>query len=331
MLNVSRNRVGAVALLGLAGFAIIYPRVAPAEYFIFAAALTVMYVALATSWNLMAGFTGYVSLGHAAFFGIGAYFTGLFARATGVDPFLAAILAGPFVAVIAAAVGYVALRSRGASFVIVTIALVYIAGLIAQGWRDFTGGSRGLSLPRLATDVETYHVPFYYAFLILAVVVLFVWWWISRSKFGMGLKAIRDDEDKAEALGVPTTAFKVLAFALSALFVGIGGGIYAYWNAFIDPIFLFSILVSAYMVLMSLLGGTRHLFGPLVGAVVIIQLNELMLTQLGATQAHLLATGLILGFVVLLMPDGIIPALRDLLRRREPPAASIREEAQELS
>ena len=330
MPSVSRRQVqlGAIGAIGL--FALTYPLFAGAEYFVFAAALTIMYAGLATSWNLMAGFTGYVSLGHAAFFGIGAYFTGLVARSAGIDPFFAAILAGPFVALLAAGIGYVALRSRGASFVIVTIAIVYIAGLVAQGWRDVTGGSSGLSLPRFEASAATYHVPFYYAFLILAALVLLTWWWIDRSKFGMGLKAIRDDEDKAEALGVPTTAYKVVAFSLSAFFVGIGGGIYAYWNGFIDPIFMFSILVSAYMVLMSLLGGTRHLFGPLVGAVAIIQLNELMLTRLGATQAHLLATGVILGLVVLIMPDGIIPTLRDLLNRRQPPAASIREKAQDL-
>jgi len=328
--SVSRRQVQLVAIGALGLFALTYPLFAGAEYFIFAAALTIMYAALATSWNLMAGFTGYVSLGHAAFFGIGAYFTGLVARNGGIDPFLAAILAGPFVAILAAGIGYVALRARGASFVIVTIAIVYIAGLVAQGWRDVTGGSTGLSLPRFESAAATYHVPFYYAFLILAAVVLFTWWWVDRSKFGMGLKAIRDDEDKAEALGVPTTAYKVVAFSLSAFFVAIGGGIYAYWNAFIDPIFMFSILVSAYMVLMSLLGGTRHLFGPVVGAIAIIQLNELMLTRLGATQAHLLATGVILGLVVLVMPDGIIPTLRDLLNRRQPPAASIRDEAQEL-
>jgi branched-chain amino acid transport system permease protein len=326
--NVSRGvRIALWVALGVG--AVAYPWLTSATYYIYIAALTVMYAGMATSWNIMGGMTGYISLGHAAFFGLGGYITGLATREIGLDPFFAAVLlAGPIVVIIAIGIGYVSFRARGASYIIVTIALVYIFSLIAQGWRSVTGGSQGLRVPRLEIDAAYYHVPFYYAFLIVAALALFCWWWIDRSKFGMGLKAIREDEDKAESMGVPTNAYKISAFAISAFFVSVNGGIYAYWAGFIDPIFVFAILISAYMVLMSLLGGTKHLLGPLLGAVLVVQLNEFMLTQLGSNQVYLVVTGVILGLVVLIMPDGIIPKAAGLLARRQAPSASIREKAQ---
>lgn len=328
MRNASKNLRLVLWVLAVTG-AIVYPWFATATYFIYIGALTIMYAGMATSWNIMGGMTGYISLGHAAFFGLGGYITGLVNRELGLDPFLAAVtVAGPLVVVIAAGIGYVSFRARGASYIIVTIALVYIFSLIAQGWRSVTGGSQGLRIPRLEIDAAHYHMPFYYAFVVVAAAALFSWWWIDRSKFGMGLKAIREDEDKAESMGVPTNAYKIVAFSISAFFVGINGGIYAYWAGFIDPIFVFAIVVSAYMVLMSLLGGTGHLLGPILGAVLVIQLNEFMLTRLGSNQVYLLATGVILGLVVMVMPEGIIPRLVDYANRRRAPSASIRESAQ---
>lgn len=328
MPNGSRITRWVVAALAFAAV-VAYPWMTTATYYIYVAALTVMYAGMATSWNIMGGMTGYISLGHAAFFGLGGYITALANREFGIDPFLAAVvIAGPIVVLIAIGIGHVSFRARGASYIIVTIALVYIFSLIAQGWRSVTGGSQGLRVERMEIDAAYYHMPFYYAFAVIAILAIFTWWWIDRSKFGMGLKAIREDEDKAEAMGVNTNAYKVTAFSISALFVGISGGIYAYWAGFIDPIFVFAILVSAYMVLMSLLGGTKHVFGPLLGAIIVVQLNEFMLVQLGSNQVYLLATGVALGLVVLVMPEGIIPTVQNLLSRRKAPSASIRESAQ---
>lgn len=325
-----RGRRGRVLQGGLLAAALLaavaYPLVVTNAYLLYAGVLTLMFALTATGWNFMGGFTGYISLGHSAFFGIGAYAAGL----TIIDldwPYaLAVVFAAAVVGVLAIAIGYVALRVRGASFVIVTIALVYIAGLIAQGWRGLTGGSFGIRIPTFAEmgRVQS-HTFFYYVFLILLVGALALWWYIDRSKYGMGLKAIREDEDKAESLGVPTTAYKLVAFALSASVVGVGGAVYAIWFGTIDPIFVFQILLSANMVLMSLLGGLRFLFGPLIGAMIVGPATEIFLVQLGETQIHLVATGLLLGAVVLFMPDGLIPAVQRLWRRRRPPEASIRE------
>lgn len=320
----SRWRVAGAVVAGVALVA--YPLVAPNAYLLYIAVFALMYMALATSWNLMGGLTGYISLGHSAFFGMGAYITGLGVARLDLPHLPMAVLGGVVVGVLAIAIGYVALRVRGASFVIVTIALVYMFGLLAQGWRGVTGGSVGLRVPAIGELSRMgIHTIFYYVFAVLLLLALATWWFIDRSKLGMGLKAIREDEDKAQALGVPTNAYKTSAFALSAGFTAVGGGLYAAWFNALDPVFVFSIITGANMVLMSLLGGVRHLLGPTLGAIIIVPATEYFLVQLGETQIHLVATGLLLAIVVLIMPDGIIPAVAAVSRRRGPPAASIRE------
>ncbi|MFB4264948.1 branched-chain amino acid ABC transporter permease [Nonomuraea sp. GTA35] len=292
----------------LAALAIAYPWLAPNYYLVYAGALTVMYAAMSTSWNLLGGFTGYVSLGHSAFFGLGAYGTGLLVVRLDVPWAVALLASALLVTAFAVGVGIAAVRVRGASFVIVSIALVSMMNLIVQGWRSLTGGSTGLQVPTPFPGLHRgqTHMVFFYLFLALLALALVSWWYVSRSRFGAGLRAIREDEDKAESLGVPTGAYKVAAFALSALFVALAGGLYALWFGSLDPIFVFSILIASYMVLMSLLGGVRHLYGPLLGALIVAPAGEYFLIALGETQIHLTATGLVLVLVVLFMPDGIL-------------------------
>lgn len=311
---VKRATVGLLAAVFL-----LYPVFVTNPYYRYVGVLLLMFMATSTAWNIMGGFTGYISLGHSAFFGLGAYTLGLAVTRAGVPHWVMLALTGLAVGVFAAAIGYVSVQARGGSFVIVTIALVYIFNLVAQGWRDLTGGSAGLTIPQpFGLSRNERHLVYFYVFLLLFLVCVAAWWAIGRSKFGMGLKAIREDEDKAEAMGVPTTAFKVIAFAVSAGLTGIGGGLYAMWFAFIDPIFVFAIIVGADMVLMAMLGGVRHLWGPAIGALVVVPSTQFFLVQFGATQVHLVAAGLLLAAVVLLMPEGIIPTVRDLWLGRRP-------------
>ncbi|MFD1946628.1 branched-chain amino acid ABC transporter permease [Nocardioides aestuarii] len=321
----------AVGLLLLVAAVVSFPSLA-ADPFILSVGVVIMsYAVLATSWNFVGGFTGYISLGHAAYSGLGAYATGLLVIHTGTNPWLAMLLAGVVVALIAIPIGIASLRVRGASFVIVSIAMVLILLLVFQSWGSVTGGSNGLRVPRPFDPSvlrPEQHERFFYLHAALLAVALLAWWAIDRSRFGMGLKAIREDEDKAQSLGVPTFSYKLVAFVVSAFFTALGGGLYALWFGFLDPIFQFSILVGSYMVLMSLLGGIRSLFGPLLGAVIVGYAVEYFKSQYGDTQFHLVAMGLLLGAVVLFMPDGIIPALTQLVRRFRPQAASIREVSQ---
>ncbi|MEO3756194.1 branched-chain amino acid ABC transporter permease [Streptomyces sp. B6B3] len=316
-----------VAFLAGAALVLSFPNMAPNPYILSSGVIVASYACTATAWNFMGGFTGYISLGHAAFFGLGAYATGILIRDLSWSPFLAWLGAGAITVLVTVPVGVAALRVRGASFVIVSIAFVLILLLVSQAWRGFTGGSNGLVVPRPFPDLlrPEHHRVFYYLFVALLAVMLLVWWAIDRSRFGAGLKAVREDEDKAQSLGVPTRNYKLVAYLLSALFTGLSGGMYALWFGDLDPIFQFSILLGAYMVLMALLGGVRHLYGPLLGALIVGGALEYFKLEYGDTQLHLVAAATLLGVVVLFTPDGIIPAVRDLVRRFGPQDASIRE------
>jgi branched-chain amino acid transport system permease protein len=286
------------------------------------------YAVLATAWNFVGGFIGYISLGHGALSGLGAYGTALLITAAGLPSFVALFVAAAVVALLAIPIGAAALRVRGASFVIVSIALVLILLLVFQSWASLTGGSRGLVVPRPFPDLHRaeHHRVFFFLFAGLLAVALLAWWLIDRSRFGLGLKAIREDEDKSQALGIPTFTYKLVVFVVSATFTALGGGLYALWFGDLDPMFQFSILTGSTMVLMALLGGVRHLFGPLLGALVVGVGLEYFKVAYGDTPLHLVATGALLGVVVMVMPEGVIPALSSLFRRWfGPREASIRE------
>jgi branched-chain amino acid transport system permease protein len=331
-----RGRAGGVLRLAAlavgAGLVLSFPSLAPNPYLLSAGVVIANYAVVSTAWNFVGGFTGYISLGHGALFGLGAYGTGLLVAKAGVPSFAALFAAAALVALLAVPIGVAALRVRGASFVIVSIALVLILLLVFQSWASFTGGSRGLVIPRPFPDLSRpeHHRVFFYLFAVLLAVALLAWWLVDRSRFGMGLKAIREDEDKAQALGTPTFAYKLVVFVVSATFTALGGGLYALWFGDLDPVFQFSVLTGAYMVLMALLGGVRHLFGPLLGALIVGYALEYFRLHYGDTPLHLVATGLLLGVVVMFMPDGVIPALANLFARFFGPAeASIREVAAE--
>ncbi len=315
---VSRGTLVRLALLvGLVVLACNAPAMMPNAYVLSIAIVLLNYAALATSWNFMGGFTGYISLGHASYFGLGAYGTALLVNEASLPSFAALAASAVLVAVLSVPIGFAALRVRGASFVIVSIALVLILLLVFQSWSSVTGGSNGLNVARPWPDIlrPQHHLRFYFLYLALLALALLCWWVIDRSRFGMGLKAIREDEDKAQALGVPTFAYKLIAFVVSSFFTAATGGMYALWFGDLDPVFQFSILVGAYMVLMSLLGGVRSLFGPVLGAFIIGFVLEFFKVSFGDSELHLAATGLVLALVVLFMPDGIIPAGRALVDR----------------
>jgi branched-chain amino acid transport system permease protein len=320
----------AVLLLAAAALVLAFPSMAPDAFILSVGVVIASYAALAVSWNFVGGFTGYISLGHAAYSGLGGYATALLIIDGGLNPWVALGIGGLGVAVLAVPIGFASLRVRGASFVIVSIAMVLILLLVSQSWGELTGGSSGLRVPRpFGEDVlrPEQHERFFSLHVALVAVALLVWWAIDRSRFGMGLKAIREDEDKAQSLGVPTFRYKLVVFVISAFFTALAGGMYALWFGYLDPIFQFSILVGSYMVLMSLLGGIRSLFGPVVGAVIVGYALEYFKNQYGDTQFHLVALGLLLGLVVLFMPDGVLPAISSLVNRFRPKAASIREES----
>jgi branched-chain amino acid transport system permease protein len=317
----------ALGLVALAAFALLLPLIAPDAATTNIAVFTVMYVGLATAWNIMGGYTGYISLGHAAFFGIGGYAFGLmlnhFHITAGYVPFALVPVAGLLTAIFAVGIGWIALRTRAATFVIVTIAFMFIVQLLAENLVTLTGGGAGLSLPYPHEwSGDFFNIPFYYAMLVLAATALVLSWWIRRSKFGLGLLAIRDDEDKALAVGVPTRAFKLTAFVISATLVGMIGAVYGYYITYLYPQFMVDPLIGISMVLMTFLGGLGTLSGPVIGAVLLERAQLEFAYRFGASKLYLVLFSAVFLVVILLLPKGIVPSVRDLVQRWRGRAAS---------
>jgi branched-chain amino acid transport system permease protein len=327
LLHRTRALKGA-ALVTVIVLALLVPVFAADPATVNIAVFTAMYVGLATAWNIMGGYTGYISLGHAAFFGFGAYALGLLLAHLGIQegyaPFLFVPVAGALTVVLAMGIGWIALRTRAATFVIVTIAMMFMLQLLAENLVGLTGGGAGLSFPVPQWSGDFFDTPYYYAMLLLALVGLAVSWWIRRSKFGLGLLAIRDDEDKALAVGVPARTFKLTAFVVSAVLVGMIGAVYGYYVTYIYPQFVIDPLVGLSMVLMVFLGGLGTLWGPVVGAVILEPAQLWLAYNFGASRLYLVFYAAVFLVVILLMPRGIVPSLASLLarRRRAAPAGS---------
>ena len=280
----------------------------------------VMFIVMATAWNIIGGITGYAAFGNVAFFGIGAYTTGMLV-AKAKWPFLVALPFAPLVAaVFAALVGLPLLRLRGHYFAVASLGVGVAVGELVQnidyGGQPVFGGASGLFLPIYA--VNNRGLFFFYLMAAAAAISMAVTWWVLRSRFGYGLIAIRENEEAAAVLGVNTTAYKVAAFALSAALTGLAGGIFSQWNVFINQENAFPIEYNVQMILMALLGGTGTVFGPAAGAVLL----QLLIQFLGgslpisidlpfvSTDAQPIVAQVILGLllvvVVIFMPRGVI-------------------------
>jgi len=275
---------------------------------------------LASSWNIIGGYAGYTSLGHAAFFGLGGYLVALAHNRWGWHPFISTWFLGLIVMGVALALGWIALRTHGSAFVVVTIAMVFIFRIVALNLAGITNGARGLTQPRpgwgdVPWSPEFIKIPFHYIMLALLCVTVFASWRIRQSKFGLGLLAIREDEGKAEAVGINTMLYKVLAFGISAYFIGVAGGIYSYFFTYIDPQFIFDLFTGVTMVLIGILGGRGTLWGPVLGAFIMEPLGNWVVGAFGGTQIHLAVFGGILLAVMLFMPQGILPTVTEFARR----------------
>jgi ABC-type branched-subunit amino acid transport system ATPase component/ABC-type branched-subunit amino acid transport system permease subunit len=303
--------VAAVAMLLVA----LYPVLSDDLYYQNMFILSMVFAIGAVGLNIITGYAGYVSLGQGAFVGLGAYTVGICVNDIGGSPWVWVPVAGVLAGALAALLGVVAMRARGHSFVILTIAFLFLLQLLATNWDELTNGTGGITLPIPTWSVDYQYWPFYYALFGLLALSLLAAWWIRRTKFGMGLIAIREDEDKAATVGVSTPTYKILAFAASAVFVGMAGGIYGYYIAFIDPLGMFNILLSVQIILSLLLGGRATLWGPVLGAFVIEWLNETSNNEFGGGNTRLLIFGGLLSLVVLFLPQGIIPTANHWIER----------------
>ena len=278
--------------------------------------LSLLFAIGATGLNVIMGYGGYISLGQSAFIGLGAYAVGIAVTKIGGDPFVWVPLAGVAAGLFAAILGVIAMRTRGFAFVIITIAALFILQIVAINWDSLTQGTSGITLPLPRWDIAYQNWPFYYSLAGLLAASLLMSWWIRRTKIGTGLLAIREDEDKAATIGIDTPVYKIIGFVASAVFLGMAGGIYGYYLAFIDPSGMFDIVISVQIILAVVLGGRGTLWGPVLGAAIIEPLNELANQEFGGGNSRLLIFGGLLALTILLLPKGIIPSVRELIERR---------------
>ncbi len=293
-----------IAVAVLAGLAL-FPLSWPPTYFILVLLIFFTWASLASSWNIVGGYAGYVSIGNSFGFGLGGYVAAILLRNYGISPFLSAPVAGLVAAALGFVIGILTLRTKGPAFVIVTLSLVLAGNIIAQNWAA-VGGANGLTLPILSMPSDVYMYPFYYAMLIILIATMLASFQIRRSKFGLGLMAIREDEERAASMGINTLAYKSAAFAISLFFAGAVGSIFVYYQAYVFPDGAFSTLTDIRMIAIALLGGRGTFLGPLLGAAVIVPMTEIFVTYLGSSELNGVALGLLIVLIVKFKPDGIL-------------------------
>ena len=272
---------------------------------------TLIFLGAASAWNIFSGFSGYISLAHGVFFGCGAYAAGIACRDWNLNgDVIFALL--PFAGLVAVAVavpfGLVALRVRRHTFLVVTIAIFFIFQLMAYNFA-FTGGTTGISAPFLFWSPETYNDPFYFTALAIAVGTVALSWLIRRSRFGLQLRAIRDDEGRVRSLGVRTMWVKLAALAVSAFPIGMLGALWFYFITQVLPVSGFDPAFDLALALMVFLGGLGTVSGPVLGALLIEPAQQYILQQFPNDYISQILLGVLFLAVIVLMPRGLIPTV----------------------
>jgi branched-chain amino acid transport system permease protein len=316
-------RWGSVAVL--LSIAAIFPLVFTSELVTQIAVDTLIFAGAAAAWNIFSGYSGYISLGHAVFFGAGAYTAGVAAQdwqISGSAEFLLLPLAAGVAAVIAVPFGLIALRVRRHTFVVVTIAVFFIFQLMAFNLA-VTGGSVGINAPFLGWAPATYNNPFYYLALIIVVGTTALSWLIRRSRFGLQLRAIRDDEDRARGLGVRVMRVKLTAFIISAVVMGMVGALWFFFIVQVLPQYGFDPLLDLSVALMAFLGGLGRVAGPVLGALILEPGQQYLTLHIGNSYLSEIILGALFLLVILFLPRGIIPFLEERVTAWQGRAAQV--------
>ncbi|GEK34723.1 branched-chain amino acid ABC transporter permease [Kurthia sibirica] len=278
-----------------------------------------MYATIATAWNLLGGYAGQLSLGHALFFGIGAYTATILHINYGISPWLGMIIVVAVCIILCAIIGLPTFRLKGPFFTLATIAFAEVARHLALYWRELTNGSVGINIkfdPSFTNMIFQKFDTYYLLILLLLVVTLFITYCIDRNKMGYYLKAIREDEDAAKTLGINATKYKMYALILSASITGIVGVFYAQFILFFEPESVFNINISAQVALIAIVGGMGTVFGPLLGAFIVIPLNELLRATFPEIHGmNYFIYGVLLIVIIIITPNGLYPILKKLWLR----------------
>jgi branched-chain amino acid transport system permease protein len=294
---------------------LIAPLVVHSTFFVHLMIMVLMWTVLGASWNILGGFSGQVSFGHAMFLGAGAYTTMILYLRLGIAPWYGIIAGGLVAAVIALPIGFICFRLRGPYFALSTLAVAEIIRLVALNWESLTNGPVGLlitTLPNVTLWGRSINweskIPFYYIIALIVLASLVATYVMSRTRLGAYLLAVKEDIDSAEAIGINTIKVRVTALSLSAFFAGVAGGFYAMYLRYIDPDAVFSIAISVEMLFIAVVGGLTTVAGPLIGAIVLVTFGETFreLFLVG----HLIFYGAAMMLAIRYMPEGIWGKLR---------------------
>lgn len=318
------NKSMVYVLFGFLGFLILFPVLSPGPFLLHLMIMIFMHAVISQSWNIIGGFSGQISLGHGAFFGIGAYASSFFYVEFGLTPWIGIIIGILICAVIAILVGIPMLRLSGHYFAIATLLVGISFQVVFQRW-DLVGAASGLWIPLTSEDsyyAMQFHstkAPYYYLFLIFFVIIFFITWLISRSKLGYRLRAVRDDAQAAQSLGIDVAKHKIIAFAISAMMMAPMGSLFAKYILIVDPDRMFNFEISIIALLISVLGGIGYVWGPLVGTIILIPLAEYARIFFGGTggAVDLMVYGIVLMIICVFKPSGIISLLPNHILHRE--------------
>ena len=258
-----------------------------------------MYIALAYSWNFISGYTGYISFGQIALFGIGSYSCAILILKWHIHWLLAAAMGSIIAGAFAIPLGLIMLRLKGPYFAVGMMGLFQFLAAVAATWKSMTKGATGIYLPPVSAVAYIY-----FAFFGLALALFLATWTLERSVFGLRLRTVKEDEEGAESLGINTTFYKVFAFVVSAMGCGFAGGIQVFYVSYVDPATAFPAVLNIMMIIMCLLGGMGTCWGPLMGAVLVGQVSEFLWAHF--PYVYLILYGCLLAFIIMFMPSGIM-------------------------
>ncbi len=267
-----------------------------------------MYAIITAALNIIAGFAGYAAFGNIVFFGIGAYTTAMLMLRVGLYWWAGAILGGFLATIYAVILGIPILRLRGHYFAIATLGINRATEQIALDWGSFTGGGKGITLPLPQMEINIFYGMIYFIMFGILIFAVLVNYGIAKSRLGYALRAIRENEDAAEASGIFAPRCKVIAWAISAFITGVTGGVFAYWFSFIEPATVFDIMIAVKAFVMMMLGGAGTVLGPVLGAFLIELISETVWGKF--LTVHMLVLGIIMVAIVILMPRGIMEFFR---------------------
>lgn len=266
--------------------------------------LVIMWSVIGMAWNLLGGYCGQVSFGHAAFFGVGAYTSGLLHSKLGLSPWWGLPLSIVFTVLFALILGFIVLRLRGPFFALATLASGEIMRVISENWVNLTGGTVGILIKERTWVEKTWY---YYIILLIAVVTFYVVKKIIESKLGYYFVAIREDQDAAESLGINTTLYKTLALCVSAGLTGMAGSFYTNYMGYIDPHVAFALHdISIITIMIVMVGGVATYLGPFIGALIMVLLAEFIRSMPGLGAAHQTLFGILLIVIIIFLPNGVV-------------------------